>query len=480
MIKKILLIHPPKTFPIGEQFCNIQEPLGILYIAASLRDYGYDVSVIDLRAVDRLSVRGKFRTYGADPDDIRGILKKFKPDLIGVSCPTMANEYDLFKTCKIAKSVHRNIPIVVGGVHPTILPERMLSQPYIDYVIMGEGEFRLRYLIEALNSRPAVFQFDGIAYRKSGKTVINKCTSVIEDIDSLPFPARDLVDMKSYAYINNKYNKHHPPLLIGGQVEATRGCFNSCTYCAVSKFEGRRIRFRSIKKIIAEINWLKKNYGIEEVNFVQNNMAVNKKYILDLCRELETLNIRSSVIAGLWPNVLDHEIISAMAKAGFSSICLAISSASKRVLIEIMHRPVNIERIPELVKECRQQGMQVTASFVLGMIGETRSELLQSLNYPIKLGLDGAEFLVGFPLPGTDFYDYAKEKGYLPRKLDYRRAFFCHTSILTIPKNSPDFVLSPQELNELIEQKQMQLKIQLRKRLEDRKNLKNGISRKRP
>lgn len=479
MINKILLLHPPRTLPSLDNIPCIQEPLGILSIAAYLRDNGYDVNVLDFRAFDRVTEAGDFRTYGADHKEMREHLKKYKPDLIGVSCLTIADEFDLFETCKIAKGIHPNTPVVVGGIHPTTFPERMLSKSYIDYVILGEGEYRLRYLIESLNREATTFPFDGVAYRKSEEIIVNKCTSVIEDLDSLPFPARDLVDMRlysyiNYAYINRKYykvRKYDPSTPLVSQIEVTRGCFNRCTYCSVSVFEERRIRCRSIKNIIAEIKLLKKDFGITEVHFVQNNMAVNKKYMLELCGEIQKLKIHPTVVSGLWPNVLDREIIQAMARAGFKSIILALSSASKRVLKEIMHRPVNLDKIPGLVKECQKQGMQVSASFVLGMIGETKAELLESLNYPLKLGLDGAEFLVAFPLPGTEFYNHAKKKGYLPKDFDYRQTKFCQISVLEIPPDSPDFVLSPLKLRELIRQTQMDMKRQLRDKLLDQRIL---------
>lgn len=463
MIKKILLIYPPVTWPIDKEFEGIQEPLGILYIASFLRKAGLNVSVLNFSAFDKVRKRHHYMTYGADPLNIKNMLRKFTPDLIGVSCPTGANEFDLFETCKIIKSIHQNTPIVVGGVHPSMMPQRILSQRAIDYVILGEGEYRLKKLIDVLNNKSSFSQFDGIAYRQSGKIIVNQSTHVIEDIDSLPFPARDLVDMKIYSYINKKYQSHPP--YFHGLVEATRGCFNSCYYCAVSKFEGKKIRYRSVQNIISEISLLKKYYGVEDISFVQNNIALNKRYLKDLCSELTKIQIRPAIIAGIWPNILDRDIIKAMANAGFTSIILALSSASKRVLREIMHRPVNIDRIPELVKECRKQGLLVKASFVLGMIGETKRELLESLNYPIKLKLDAAEYNVAFPLPGTNLYDLAKNKGYLPKKFNYFKEIFSETSVLQIPSDSPDFAVSPEQLKELIMQKQIFLRSRFLKKM---------------
>lgn len=469
LITKILLIVPPQTLPTEIEFCGINEPLGILYIAASLRKAGYDVKVIDFNIFDQKRKRSDaYITYGANVFDIKENLKLNKPDLIGVSCLHAASEFDLFETCKIIKSVHPSVPVVVGGGHPSVMPERMLARAYIDYVIIGEGEFRLRYLIEALNKKNKFFQFDGIAFKKSGKTFVHRCASVIEDLDVLPLPARDMIDVKAYSYINKKNRIFTNP---GVLIEATRGCFNCCTYCSVSKTAGQTIRFRSVQNVINEIKLLKNIYGIKNICFVEDNIAVNKKYILALCAALTKIHVHPQFNRGIWPDVLDSEVIAAMAKAGIRTIIFSVSSSSKRVLKDIMHRQVTIERVPELVQQCRKHNIGAIAQFVLGMIGEKKRELLQSLNYPIKVGFDGAVFYSAFPFPGTELYNQAKEKGYLPERFNYRRAFFSQTPILQIPETSPDFSITPQQFKNLVMKKNLILRRQLLRRISRQQSL---------
>ena len=157
---------------------------------------------------------------------------------------------------------------------------------------------------------------------------------------------------------------------------------------------------------------------------------------------------------GVYPTLLDKEIIMLMYEAGMRKVKLAIESGSERVLKEVMHRNFNLGSIKEIVKECHKYNMHVSGSFVIGMIGETKEEIVETLDFSTAVGLDGVAFETAVPLPGTDFYYEAVEKGYLPASYSFRNAVMADKSILNIPKGSPDFVMHPDELAKMIERKE--------------------------
>jgi len=454
-IQNILLIRPARTLPISIKYQGVGEPLGILYIAAVLMKEGYKVSVFDASSVDLIRQRGNYITYGSDCGGIKDAIRNISPDIVGVSCFTSCSEFDLFETCKAVKEVDEGIPVVVGGSHPTVFPERMLRKKYIDYVIMHEGEYRFLYLIDALNKNESDFKFDGIAYRKGDKIKVNPPNSWIEDLDSLPYPARELVEMGTYARLNEKYEKYGVTRPFKkGLILATRGCFNNCRYCFEYKFWGRKIRRRSVRNIIGEIRILKENYGIEHIFFVDDNLSNSKIFMKELFRALKKIRVKWSIPLGVYPPILDKEIIRLMFEAGAREIKLSIESGSKRVLKYIMHRNIDLDSIKEIVKECHKYGMKVYGSFVLGMIGETKQEIFQTLNFPNKIKLDGASFYIALPIPGSDFYNEALTKGYLSKPYNFRNLVMSDLSILRIPESSPDFSISTEELRDLIVRKQ--------------------------
>ena len=296
-IKNILLIRPSATLPLGMRNQGIAEPLGILYIVAMLKKHKYKVSVFDAGNFDLIRKRADgYTTYGGDSLRIKEAVKKISPDLVGVSCFTSSGEFDLFETCRQVKEVDSSIPIVVGGSHPTIFPQRMLGNKHIDYVLMREGEYRFLFLVNALNENKQNFDFDGIAYRKSNKIIVNPPSGWIDDLDSLPYPARDLVDMEGYVEMNKKHRWTLP--FRKGLILATRGCFNSCRYCLVHKFQGKAMRVRSVDNIIEEIRMLKERWGMKDIFFVDNNLNCSKKFMKELLIKLKPLNVRGMYLWG--------------------------------------------------------------------------------------------------------------------------------------------------------------------------------------
>lgn len=448
--KKILLINPTNTMPV-DSVRRIGEPLGLLYLGASLINAGYEVIVFDmtLEGYDNCEINNGYVTYGSGPNDLKNKLMETNPDIVGVSCMFTAREQNTISVCSIVKEVNRELPVVLGGLHPSTFPDRFFKTDLIDYIIFEEGEFRLVKLLDCLNNEKKP-DFDGVAYRENRKFKINPALTKIEDLDSIPYPDRDLVEMEEYIKIGVPYAPFSYKQRVA-QILATRGCPNNCNFCSTVKYWGRKIRARSVGNIIGEMKILKDKYNIEEIQFVDDNLTVNKAFSMELFSRMKDFNFKWCTPHGLMFNSLDGEMIKAMADCGAYQLTFAIESGSKRVLRDIIHKNVNLDKVKEIVAEAHKYDISVHGMFVMGFPGERKEEIMQTLNFPFEVGFDSVSYFVVNPLPGTDLYFQCKEKNYLTE--NYSSMDFKSANIV-IPKTSADYYgFEPNELVELIDKK---------------------------
>lgn len=431
---------------------RLATPLGLLYIAAVLEN-DYQVKIIDSTCDGYynhyFSEDKKYITYGLSDEDLKGQIKDYKPDIVGLGCMFTAREKEALHTCQLVKEVNPDTPVVLGGLHPSLFPKEMLSSGVVDFVIMGEGEFRLKNLLDSLNKKEGP-DFDGAAYLKNKTVVINPMQSRIQDLDSIPLPARHLVNMEKYVKIGVPYAPFSREERVE-QILTSRGCPHRCNFCSTVHFWGRQFRTRSVENIIREVEELVSKYKVQEIQFPDDNMTINRQHAIELFTRLKDFNLSWCTPHGLMPATLDEEMIKLMAESGAYQISFAIESASQRVLKEIIHKPVPpIERIKRLVDSAHDNGVQVHAMFVTGLPGETREEIMSTLDYPFRVGFDSASFFIANPLPGSELYDFCKEKGYLPASYEYMDV---KSANIIIPRDSPDFVIDPEELVELVDSK---------------------------
>lgn len=444
-IKKILFINPPNTIP-KDSIRRIGEPLGVLYLSAILKQYGYEIDVFDCacEGYNNIEDKGYYITYGSTEEEIKAKVKSYQPDLVAVSCLFTAREADTLKVCHCIKDIDTNLPIVVGGIHPTLFPKKMLNSGVIDFVILGEGEFRLYNLIKKLNNGLDL-DFDGIAYNQ----IVKPASATIEDLDSIPYPDRDAVDMEKYIEIGVPYAPFSAEKRVA-QILATRGCFNRCNFCSTVNFWGRKVRNRSVNNIIGEMKQLKDDYNIKEIQFVDDNLTANKEFARQLFIEMKNLNLKWCTPHGLMFNTLDKDMIKLMAECGAYQLTFAIESASKRVLKDIIHKNVNLDMVKDIVDEAHKYDIGVHGMFIVGLPGEKRSEIFDTLNFPFKIGFDSVSFFIVNPMPGSELYKECMEKGYIDESYE---AMDFKTAHINIPLNSLDYNFGKEELEELVDNK---------------------------
>ncbi len=448
-IKTVMLICPPNTMP-KDSVRRITEPIGLLYIGTMLKEEGFDVNIFDMscEGYEQLRYEGDRVTYGSTSAELRERLLNTAPNCVGVTCMFSSSEENVKKVCKTVRETMPAVPIVVGGLHPSLYPEKFLETGNVDYVILGEGELRTVKLLMCLNDKKEP-EFDGVAYKEKNAVRINPMTERIKDLSILPYPDRTLINFEKYIAIGTPFAPFAREQRVA-TILTTRGCPNRCNFCSTVHYWGQKLRFRSVDDIMNELEDLKHKYDIREIQFADDNMTANKKFAKELFIRMKELKFKFCTPTGLYFNSLDAELIQIMAEAGAYQLTIAVESASKRVLKDIIHKKVDIDRVKDVIEEVHKYDIDVHGMFIVGFPGEKREEIMATFDFPFKVGFDSVSFFIACPMPGAELYKECEEKGYLSSNyslLDLK------TPNIHIPKDSPDYVMDPDELEKLVNQK---------------------------
>jgi anaerobic magnesium-protoporphyrin IX monomethyl ester cyclase len=448
-MKKVMLINPPNTMPI-DSVRRIAEPIGLLYVGASLKKNDYIVDVFDMvcEGYNNCTFNDGFVTYGSSDEDLKKRIEEFHPDIIGITCMFSSREKNVSDVSAVIRKNYPDIPIVVGGIHTMICPSNFLRKGIADYVILGEGEERLPLLLNCLTKNIPIY-FDGVVFKRKGKIIVEPLVSRIYNLDIIPFPDRDLIDMEKYIKIGTPFAPFSKEQRVA-QILATRGCMNRCNFCTSVHFWGYKVRTRSVENIIEEMKLLKEKYNIQEIQFTDDNLTADKEFAKELFRQMIPLKFSWCTPNGLMFNTLDEEMIDLMYQSGAYQLTLAIESGSKRVLKEIIHKNVRLDKVKDIISEAHKRNITIHGYFIIGFPGETKEEMMETLQFPFDTGFDSVSYYIANPLPGSYLFDECKKKGYLPKDYDLMNL---KTSGICIPNTSPDYVMSLQDMIKLLEDK---------------------------
>ena len=373
-------------------------PYGICMLATALEDK-YDVIISDAQF------------YNLTEDEFKVRVKEFRPDCVGISLLTSEYASILDTAARIIKEVNRVILTIAGGVHVTTQYLRVIENRDIDYCVRGEGERVLRRFLDYLNGE-GEFPAKGLVYRDEGGKVIALPPDRIENLDSLPFPNYELVDYPAYANLKPRYGVDTLNVFPHSRILTSRGCPVGCCFCQVKTISGSKWRCRSAKNVVDEIKFLKERYGIKGFYIEDDNAFVRKSRTKEMLRLIKELNLNLKwKAAGVPIFKMDEETFELMAATGCQMIGVAIESGSKRILKQIIKKPVDLEKVPTLIDTAKRYGIFVAANFVIGFPGETWEEIRQTLRYAEMCGADYCKIYAAQPLVGTKLYEIAKEMG---------------------------------------------------------------------
>ncbi len=377
-------------------------PLGLAYVAASLEKADFNVEILDNYHI-RKSI-----------EDVKKEIKRLETEIVGITCGSVTYR-PCIETAKAIKEVLPSCKIVVGGWQPSYMPESLLQHPEIDYLVMGEGE---RAMVELANriaegeDKSAIAKISGIAYRHNGKTVMTPST-LIEDVDQIPFPARHLLPMHIY--------DRRVPYFDANPVDTmnvVRGCPYNCAYCETKKLWGSRVRAFSPPRVVAEINDLAQNYGSKGVYFVGDNFTINKKRTAELCNLIKKEKLDIEWVCDSRVDQVSRELLREMKDAGCRTIWFGVESGSARIL-EKLNKKITIEQITHAFKLCKEQGIRIACSFMLGIPGETIEDMKTTFKFARKLDPDWCQFNTYVAVPGSALYREVMENKLYDRVEDF-------------------------------------------------------------
>lgn len=400
---RVLLIKPRRN----EEQPTLMPPLGCMYLAGYLRrNADVEVRIIDMTA--------DFLPYSRLGGEIQG----FKPDLLGISALTYESK-GMDRVAAIAKSVRVDLPVVVGGPHPSAYTERVMANPHIDYAVVGEGELTLDDLVRTLRSGGDVSAIDGLAFRRNGAVRVNPRQRYIEDLDTLPFPAWDLIPLKVYKKFIRMSRCGTDDYMV---LFTTRSCPYHCLYC--HQVFGKGFRTRSPENVLAEMRTLYDRYGIRHFEIIDDifNLDLPRaKRIFDMIAESK-MKVRLTFPNGVRGDHMDEEFFIKARRAGVVFMAFAVETASPR-LQRKLRKNIHLEKIRANISLALKYGIFTHGFFMLGFPTETRDELLTTSNFAIKSDLHTANIFVVNPFEGTGLADWAKEIG-KPVLSQFERNYF--------------------------------------------------------
>ncbi|MBI4158728.1 cobalamin B12-binding domain-containing protein [Candidatus Woesearchaeota archaeon] len=392
---RVLLITPPHQFhnTYNEHMSKrswldrgfglvpgVTPPLGILYIAAVLREEGHTVFVKD----------GAFESLRG----IRNAIRVHAPELVGISVTGFSWEL-CKKIIGTLKAEFPNVYFLTGGSLPDAYKERCLVEcSGLDFVAFGDGEYIIRDLCNALDKKGDLYHVRGLAFRFNGKIVRNQEMPLLEDLDALPWPARDLVDLKRYCPAIGNYLK-----LPNTTITGSRGCPYRCIFCHITILPSSA-RYRNPVKVADEMEFLIDKYKIKDFLFWDNGITDNKKWILELCSEIRQRKLDAVWSGNSRVGAVNFEILREMKKAGCWRLLYGIESGVQKNM-DILRKGQTIQQVREGVAATHKADIASFGSFIFGIPGETFKEGLQTIDFAIKLDLDFAKFNTMGIHPGT-------------------------------------------------------------------------------
>ncbi|MCC6450985.1 MAG: cobalamin-dependent protein [Candidatus Aureabacteria bacterium] len=417
---KILLLQPRFTYSRYMQIA-VEMPLGLCSLAAVARQRGHTVVIVDCLAEGFANAvrEGDLTTYGLPDEEIERRINEFHPDLVGVSCLFSAQYGNARRLCELTKRVAPRAITVMGGMHPTVKPREVLSEESVDFIFQGESDITFSDFADALERGDGYGDIDGLGYKRDGVLVINRKEHFIADLDALPFPARDLLKVDCYY----RAARAHDFVLTHSKnmnLITSRGCPARCIFCTIFLVWGRRFRARSPENVLAELEQMKRDFGVRHVQFEDDNLTYDigraKRIFRGMIDRRLGLAWNTPNGVALWS--LDEEALDLMKRAGCYYVKFAIESGNQRVLSRVIKKPQDLARARRLIEYARSLGMMVGSFFVVGLPGETREEMQDSFDFRYTTRLDYTVYIAAKPEHGTELRRLCEEKGYLRKHTD--------------------------------------------------------------
>lgn len=400
-IMKFLFIYP------NVEHNSALPAVGLSALTACLREAGHEVELLDFTYKDKSNSR----------TIISKKLDEFDPGIVGISIRSL--EWDFVTTGVLPILGEVGIPVIVGGPHPTAVPEEVMEEPAIHALVQGEGEAVLVDYVNSLENNRDATEVEGLWVRTTEGIRRSDIRPLVQDLDSLPFPAWDIWDSRHFHSAHHEHFKKGSKII--GAIESSRGCPYACPYCISStlhklyKGKGRFHREKSIDRLIAEVLDKKKQFGLDYVNFIDDTFLLRDDRIAEF-HEKWKRDVKLPFRFTTRPETVKEERIRLMADAGANVICLGIESGDPDYRKNFLNRNYSQEQVRSAVEIIKKHGITTFGFFVIGMPGETRENIGMTYELLRSLDLDHYMVTLCYPFKGTPFYDVAVRDGLFVQK----------------------------------------------------------------
>ena len=455
MKDKTIVLISPRVLGAEGQIRKAPPPFGIASLAASLIKKGYenvhliDAVVEDYDDMHPVEDNKTFLTYGLSDQKMTSKVKNLKPDFIGISALFSSQTECAFSIAQSLKKTIPKIPIAMGGNHATECRTQVMSdEKCIDFILAGEADNTFPEFIDKYFRGENYLDVAGLLYRDNGEIRENPFPKQLIDLDTLPFPAWHLYDMKKYYDIGMP---HNPFLKYReyGQIITSRGCPYKCYFCSVPDFNGSAFRYFSAERIISDVDQWVKNYNIKELQILDNTSTTDWKRVIKIMEGINKHKLRISLpnaIRGDYPKDIDKRrlMLNAMAEAGVYQIDISVEHGDQDFLDKVIGKSLDLATIPATCDLAHDAGMTVHANFMMGFPYENKQNRQKTIDYAHNLDSDSFSVSLCIPLPGTRMANIVDQNDLFVDEYDVSRMTLDQVNIQ--PSD-----ISPEELKNTVE-----------------------------
>ncbi len=423
--KKILLIYPPSPVMNREDRCQqpVKDllvipplpPMDLMYMAAVAEGVGFEARIEDYSAEIKSKEQKAKNRLTIQPSNpltlVKTHLEEFKPDYLILNVATTTLESDL-SVLTTAKEICPNIVTIAKGAHfLTQNTDVLYKHKDLDLVIVGEAEETLKEILEGKDYP----EIKGLCYRDGFVAKYTGKRPFIKDLDSLPFPARHLVDNQKFRRPDN--NK------VQAIIKVSRGCPHHCFFCLATPVSGSKVRVRSAENIIEEIKECVEKYNIKNILFWSDIFNQNRDWTIDFCEKLIESGLKITWSSNTRADTADEEMAELMYESGCRLVSIGVESGSQYVL-DKMGKKTTIDQIRDTVKIFKKAKIKIYNYFVIGLPWDDEDTVADTIDFAIELDSDFISFYTATPLLGTRFYKYAQEKKLIRGGEAYENAYY--------------------------------------------------------
>lgn len=369
-------------------------PQGLCYLAAVLRENGYDAVIIDAEVM------------AYSNEDLLARVNEEAPDYIGITS-TIAAIFAAADYVRLFKQNLKDVRVILGGPQVTASPEPTMKLfPDLDLGVLGEGEVTIIELLKALENGGSLEAIPGLIFARGGETIVTPQREFIKDLDALPMPAWDLLPKLSEFYRTSDITYKRLPAF---QIVTSRGCPYRCVFCDRSVF-GNKWRSFSAEYVMRMVRELVNKYGVRDLNFADDEFMINRRRFRRICQLLidEKVDLTWSAVGRV--DSVTPELLKLAKEAGCTQIAFGLESGSEKIL-DVLHKKLTTENIVRGVKWTKEAGIAVKGLFMIGNPLETEQTIKETFDLIEKLDLDYISMSAFTPLPGAEIYETARQYG---------------------------------------------------------------------